>query len=282
MALAMLQSDITYNKWCLDTTRKLYIQCYIDQNYWNFLVVTGITYFGLDKTGPVMALSRPRESLNISAPNWCRADMVDGVGSVSGNHNSWVSRVVSGVDAEYRDSAVVLSEACLSAGAATYTVSLYLNSYIDIGEVGVSGRVVLMLSTVTLLLCCQRPACQQAPPRTPGVDAEYRDSAVVLSEACLSAGAATYTASLYLNSYIDIGEYRDSAVVLSEACLSAGAATYTASLYLNSYIDIGEVGCFASLMERYTPCRSTEVQPHTSHGLSRCEKRQILISQQNI
>lgn len=47
-----------------------------------------------------MALSNPRDSRNISAPNWWRADIVEGVGSVSGSHSSCVSRVVKSVSVE--------------------------------------------------------------------------------------------------------------------------------------------------------------------------------------
>lgn len=52
--------------------------------------------------GPALliAFSRPRDSLSISAPNWCRADMVEGVGSVSGSHSSCVSSVVKSVSVD--------------------------------------------------------------------------------------------------------------------------------------------------------------------------------------
>lgn len=46
------------------------------------------------------AASNPRESLSISAPNWPRADIVHGVGSVSCIQSSWVSMVVSSVSVE--------------------------------------------------------------------------------------------------------------------------------------------------------------------------------------
>lgn len=47
-----------------------------------------------------MALSRPRDRRNISAPNWCRADIVEGVGSVSCSQRSCVSRVVRSVSVD--------------------------------------------------------------------------------------------------------------------------------------------------------------------------------------
>lgn len=46
------------------------------------------------------AASRPLESLSISAPNCPNADIVQGVGSDSCIHSSWVSIVVSSVSVD--------------------------------------------------------------------------------------------------------------------------------------------------------------------------------------
>lgn len=66
----------------------------------------GFTSGAVETTGAggvaalAMALSSPRDSRNISAPNWWRADMVEGAGSVSGSHSSCVSSVVKSVSVE--------------------------------------------------------------------------------------------------------------------------------------------------------------------------------------
>lgn len=70
---------------------------------------TTTTSTDLDLSGDVgldsgdATCSKPRDSLSISAPNWCSADMVEGVGSVSGNHSSRVSSDVISVSADPTD-----------------------------------------------------------------------------------------------------------------------------------------------------------------------------------
>lgn len=45
-------------------------------------------------------LSSPLERRSISAPNWWRAERVEGAGSESGSQSSWVSRVVMSVSVD--------------------------------------------------------------------------------------------------------------------------------------------------------------------------------------